>query len=61
VVKETYKCLYIGFTEAVMDKLKIEYKIEKTNDYYSIHTSILFDNEKYKALYQSEINEINAI
>jgi hypothetical protein len=44
-----------------MDKLKIEYKIEKTNDYYSIHTSILFDNEKYKALYQSEINEINAI
>jgi hypothetical protein len=58
--KGNLKCLYIGFTEAVMDKLKIEYKIEKTNDYYSIHTSILFDNEKYKAWCQSEINEIKA-
>lgn len=58
--KGNLKCLYVGFTEAVIDKLKVECKLEKTNDYYIIHTAILFDNEKYKVWYESEISKIQA-
>ena len=45
--KGEQKCVYIGFTEVVLEKLRKEYKIESQDNYILIHPNITFDSDNY--------------